>query len=254
MVLLPEAAMSWPEERREMAIWHERAHIERHDWLWQTIGRLIAAVFWFHPLVWLACAQLRREAESAADNEVLRSGSIPCQYAALLLEIAKGVRQRSLATAVAMVRRPAVEDRVRSILDSKRMRAPACRAARIAIVASAAALLLGCAALRDSSIQLRDSSIHRIGEPGLTPPTVVSKPEPSYTAEAREQKIQGTVMLKLEIDRKGAAQNIHVERSLDAGLDAQAVKAVSTWRFGPARKNGKPVRCAATILVNFRLL
>jgi protein TonB len=97
-----------------------------------------------------------------------------------------------------------------------------------------------------------DEKVYRIGEEGVTPPTVLSKTEPIYTDEARNAKIEGTVVLSLEIDTDGLAQNIEVTRSLDSGLDQSAVAAVQQWRFKPGEKNGKPVRVAAKIEVNFR--
>jgi TonB family protein len=97
-----------------------------------------------------------------------------------------------------------------------------------------------------------DEKVYRIGEEGVTPPTVLSKTEPVYTDEARDAKIEGTVVLSLEIDMDGLAQNIEVTRSLDGGLDQSAVTAVQQWRFKPGEKNGKPVRVTAKIEVNFR--
>ncbi|HTA67062.1 MAG TPA: energy transducer TonB [Bryobacteraceae bacterium] len=98
-----------------------------------------------------------------------------------------------------------------------------------------------------------DEKVYRIGEEGVTPPTVLSKTEPVYTDEARDAKIEGAVVLSLEIDTEGFAQNIEVTRSLNGGLDQSAMTAVQQWRFKPSEKNGKPVRVVAKIEVNFRL-
>ena len=69
-------------EKRDAVILHERAHVERRDWMWQTFAQAVTAVFWFHPLVWFAAAQLRRcEAERAADDRALAGGIQPAEYA-----------------------------------------------------------------------------------------------------------------------------------------------------------------------------
>jgi protein TonB len=94
--------------------------------------------------------------------------------------------------------------------------------------------------------------IYHIGEQGVTPPKVLSKTEPAYTDEARNAKIEGVVVLSLEIDTDGLPQNIQVVRSLDDGLDQSAVAAVQQWRFKPGEKDGKPVRVAVKVEVNFR--
>jgi len=45
-----------------------------------------------------------------------------------------------------------------------------------------------------------------------------------------------------------------VVRGLGLGLDEEALKAISQWKFQPAAKDGQPVAVQATIEVNFRLL
>ena len=95
--------------------------------------------------------------------------------------------------------------------------------------------------------------VYRVGN-GVTAPRLISKVEPTYTEEARAAKIDGTVILRIEIDPEGVPQNIRVLRKLDPGLDQKAIDAVSKWRFRPGMKDGKPVTVAAQVEVNFRLL
>ena len=87
-----------------------------------------------------------------------------------------------------------------------------------------------------------------------TYPRLLVKVEPEYSEEAREAKLQGTVMLAVEIWEDGLAHNIRVLRSLGLGLDEKAIEAVQKWKFAPGRKNGVPVRVAAQIQMSFRLL
>ncbi|MGA3098098.1 MAG: energy transducer TonB [Bryobacteraceae bacterium] len=89
---------------------------------------------------------------------------------------------------------------------------------------------------------------------GVTAPTLLQKVEPEYSEEARKAKHSGTVVLYIEVTVDGRADNIRVQRSLGLGLDEKAIEAVKKWRFSPGKKDGKPVRVAATIEVNFRLL
>lgn len=94
--------------------------------------------------------------------------------------------------------------------------------------------------------------VHRIG-PGVTAPKLQQKVEPQYTDEARTAKIEGTVMMSVDISPEGSATNLEVLRSLEPGLDQKAIEAVRQWRFAPAIKDGTPVTVRATIEVNFRL-
>jgi TonB family protein len=88
----------------------------------------------------------------------------------------------------------------------------------------------------------------------VTEPVLLWKIEPEYTDEARRAKIQGTVVLHIEVDTRGQAQNITVRQSLGLGLDERAIEAVRRWRFRPGYRNGKPWVTAAMVQVNFRLL
>jgi TonB family protein len=80
---------------------------------------------------------------------------------------------------------------------------------------------------------------------------VIYKVEPSYTEEARNKKIEGSVLLGLTIDHEGLPQNIHIKRSLEPSLDQAAIDAVRQWRFLPAIKDGQPVSMVITVEVNF---
>jgi len=88
----------------------------------------------------------------------------------------------------------------------------------------------------------------------LVLPVLVSKTEPEYTEEARRAKLQGTVMLRIEVDEHGYAQNISVRQNLGLGLDERAMEAVKRWRFRPGTIGGKPAVTSALVEVNFRLL
>lgn len=121
VILLPEEAAGWEPERLQMVIAHESAHIRRGDWLWQTVAQAACAVSWFNPLAWLAAKRLRVESEFACDDFVLRTGVEATDYAQELLQIA-GKAHGSLAGALSMARSPAVEDRLRAIVDGSRKR------------------------------------------------------------------------------------------------------------------------------------
>ena len=95
--------------------------------------------------------------------------------------------------------------------------------------------------------------IFRVGG-GVSAPRLIKKVEPEYSEEARKAKYQGTVVLAVQVWEDGRAHNVRIIRSLGLGLDEKAVEAVQKWRFAPGMKARKPVKVAATIEVNFRLL
>lgn len=89
VILFPADAAGWSDVERRAALAHERAHVRRADWAVHTAVWGVAALLWFHPLVWLARRELMREAEHAADDRVLAGGVLPSDYASLLVRLAR---------------------------------------------------------------------------------------------------------------------------------------------------------------------
>ena len=77
--------------------------------------------------------------------------------------------------------------------------------------------------------------------------------KPRYTAAAMRQQIQGNVALEVVVSREGIPVAIRVTRSLDPGLDEEAVIAAREWRFTPARVGDLPVDVIVTILLDFNI-
>lgn len=91
---------------------------------------------------------------------------------------------------------------------------------------------------------------------GVTWPEAIKEEKPTYTAEAMRLKLQGDVLLDIEILANGTVGNVRVKRSLDRvhGLDEEAMRVARLWLFKPARdKNGKTVPVVAELAIGFTL-
>src|SRR5256714_11073553 len=139
-ILLPADADTWSAEGRRDVLLHELAHVKRHDFFTQLIARIACAVYWFHPLVWLAATRLRGERERACDDHVLRAGADPSVYATHLLEIARDLRaaRATVFASVAMARPAQLATRLLDVLDTRRRRDTL--SARLAVPAWIAAI------------------------------------------------------------------------------------------------------------------
>jgi len=84
-------------------------------------------------------------------------------------------------------------------------------------------------------------------------PTILSKERAKYTEEAREHKIQGTVVLSVIFGADGRIRDIRTVRGLPDGLTEESIFVAQRIRFNPAVRNGKPVNVRATIEYNFTL-
>lgn len=124
-ILLPADTTNWNRETRQAVLLHELAHVKRADVLMQLAGRLSAAVYWFHPLVWYALDQLRKERELASDDLVIQSGVLASGYATQLLEVARQCCwSPRLVMAVEMSQGGNLERRLHALFDSNRSHAP----------------------------------------------------------------------------------------------------------------------------------
>jgi protein TonB len=85
----------------------------------------------------------------------------------------------------------------------------------------------------------------------VAPPRVLTQVKPTYTDDALERRIQGTVVLELVVRTDGRPTDIRVIRSLEAGLDLQAIIAAREWRFEPGRLGGRPVDVQVVLMIDF---
>jgi beta-lactamase regulating signal transducer with metallopeptidase domain len=154
VVLLPEDADAWPEERRRYVLVHEMAHVKRLDALTQLVGQVALALFWFNPLMWIGVRRMQLEREHACDDYVLLHGTQPSRYAADLLEMVQSLgtpahrAAQPAFAALAMARRSEFEGRMLSILDARLDRHPLNRGRTLMSVLAALLVIVPLAALQ----------------------------------------------------------------------------------------------------------
>jgi TonB family protein len=84
-------------------------------------------------------------------------------------------------------------------------------------------------------------------------PTILYREKAKYTEEARQNKIQGSVLLQVVFNINGLITDIRVIRGLPDGLTEKAIEAAKKIRFNPAVKNGAPVSVRGTLDFAFNL-
>jgi protein TonB len=89
----------------------------------------------------------------------------------------------------------------------------------------------------------------------VTLATCVYCPDPQYTDEAREAKLQGRVTLRVLVGADGRASQIQLVQGIGMGLDDRAVQSVRSWKFTPAHDaTRRAVPSWITIEIIFRLI
>jgi len=86
-----------------------------------------------------------------------------------------------------------------------------------------------------------------------TPVEITYKPNPAYTEEARQLKLEGEVLLEVSFAATGTLHVNRVVRGLGHGLDEAAVAAANKIRFKPALRLGQPIDSTAIVHVTFQL-
>jgi TonB family protein len=89
--------------------------------------------------------------------------------------------------------------------------------------------------------------------PATTPVEITYKPNPVYTQEARDLKLEGEVLLEVSFAANGTLHVNRVVRGMGHGLDEAAVAAANKIKFKPALRMGQPVDSTAIVHVSFQL-
>jgi TonB family protein len=82
---------------------------------------------------------------------------------------------------------------------------------------------------------------------------IISKPKPRYTEEARQLRLEGEVLLRVQFLTSGEVRVLKVVQGLGHGLDEQAMHAAEKIKFKPAEHDGQQIDSEATVHIIFEL-
>ena len=142
VVLLPTSSAGWSRERWSVVLTHEMTHVYRRDVLRQFVARVVVAIYWIHPLTWLAARFAAVAREEACDEKVLALGTRPSDYATHLLALAADANTDRPVLSLPMGQRahPPLEKRVLAILDAHPRQRSTIAAGLIAVAISIAGM------------------------------------------------------------------------------------------------------------------
>lgn len=125
-ILMPETLVNnLNDSAKEQILKHELAHLLRYDDWSNLFQRLIQAIYFFHPAVWLVSRRADVEREIACDDHVLDRAGQAKSYALMLTQFANRERDRHLASASAVWNKQSqIKERIEMLLDHHRNTAP----------------------------------------------------------------------------------------------------------------------------------
>lgn len=88
---------------------------------------------------------------------------------------------------------------------------------------------------------------------GSLGPTILYREKAKYTDEARNNGVEGTVVLQVVFHMYGVLTDINVIGGLPDGLTENAVEAAKKIRFQPAMKDGQPISVRGSLEFPFSL-
>jgi TonB family protein len=88
-------------------------------------------------------------------------------------------------------------------------------------------------------------------QPTITGPRLLSRVPPVYPEAAKKAGIEGTVILSVSLDEKGAVIRARVIKSVPE-LDQAALDAVRQWKYEPMKVDGKARPVVFTVPVEFK--
>ena len=201
MILLPPDAPEWVESDLRRVLIHELEHVRRGDWWVLLFARAVCALYWFHPLAWIAWRQLGVLAERACDDAVVARMD-RADYADQLIALAG--RLSSVHRLMLSMASPSdLSTRVRAILSMHQQRGRAGAGAAVAIIGPVALLTLSVASLNAvASQQHRDEArtgstpavtqVRVLEDVGAAPTTTprLPAPEPNLSRTSQTAAVQ----------------------------------------------------------------
>jgi TonB family protein len=88
--------------------------------------------------------------------------------------------------------------------------------------------------------------------PGIVTGLLMKKVQPQYPEDAKQERVQGEVVMKAEIDEAGNVEKLSLI-SGDPLLAPAALEAVKQWKYKPYVLDGQPVKVETQVTVNFSL-
>ena len=264
-------------ENFDMILAHERAHICLHHSWDLLFAQLCAMVQWFNPAAWLLKRELEAIHEYEADSVTLRQGFDAHQYQLRLFEEAVGVKFNTITNNFNNC-----STKKRIIMMMKKQTSPWARLKALFVlpVAFAAVTVISCTSPKEKKTEANQ-------EPASAPEmqVVTYAPQPKeaeqgevflvaeeeamfpggmeammkylqenikYPEQAKNNGVQGRVIVQFVVNKDGSISNDTVVRSVDPLLDAEAIRVVRNMpNWTPGKQRGEPVRVRFTMPVAF---
>lgn len=249
-ILLPESFETLSADAQDAIREHELAHVRRNDWMFALGEEFIRALLWFHPAVWWVLSHIQVAREQVVDEDVVRITGKREAYVEALLAIA-GLRAKfDFVPAPLFLRKRHLAGRVANLLEEMHMsklRSLGYGAASMLTLFTVAATMSLTMPLRAWEWQQETKTPEPSSGTSGSGMKLLFQVPPIYPAEAKLKKIEGTVVLDVDVDQQGMVADARIV-SGPVELRRAALQAVLKWQFVP-----QPQAVRTSVTLNFRL-
>src|SRR5579863_1760407 len=215
LILLPASFLDMEPWAQEAIACHELIHVRRRDWLFTVLEELVLTVFWFHPALWWLTQQIRLAREQVVDREVIHITNARDQYLETLVAVARLTKSLRPAPATLFLRRRYLVERVAAVLTESSMskrRLISCLLTGLCAVLLIARMSVMLFPLQGRAQEPSPKAGQRVepvtierGDEGL-----LHRPLIVYPRRAIEQRVEGSVVLEINIDDRGLVSDARV--------------------------------------------
>jgi len=244
LVLPKNFQQAYNQEQQQLILEHEICHFDRNDIYWNLMAFTLIALFWFHPLVWLAYFRFRRDQELSCDATVLARKQLASRinYSKALLVAAESAPPLAFAqlSFKKYGDKEIMFERIKQIkLDTKASKLSVSLATIMSVAIMSSVSYAG--NIAEHSIQENKPTKYRVPPKPKKAVKPVVRVEPKYPIKAAHENIEGAVVLKFDVTADGDVDNIHVMNGVPAYVfDRVAIDALKQWKYeatGEKHKN-----------------
>lgn len=272
-----------PEEELNEIITHEQTHARQWHSIDVLFSELICILCWFNPFMWLLKREIRGNLEYLADHKVLEKGYDSKTYQYHLLGLA---HQTKVATLYNNFNVLPLKNRIKMMNKRRTRKIGTTKYFLFPLLAAALLIISNIDALARATETVIDEITTSV-QPEEVPQVEITYTQMDvdqqdpvfeiaenmpefpggqaalmqfisknvvYPEVARKNEIQGRVIVQFVVTKEGKVTNPKIVRSVDANLDAEAIRVVGlmpTWK--PGQQRGENVAVKFTVPVQFRL-
>jgi len=250
ILVLPEDFETlYTTEQQQLIISHEVCHFSQHHMWTNQLALTLLALFWFNPLTWRAYTAFRQDQEHACDQAVLsqKETQSRVQYCKALVLTAENSPPNAftLLNFKSSFKQNGEQhfmfNRIEQIKQMSKELSTKCTIAKVAklslVTLVSSSLLVGVSYAGSQMMQETKTEVPK--EEIQVRPT--HRIEPKYPIQAAKEGIEGSVVLKFDVEGDGSVSHISVVNGKPANtFDKTAVTALKQWRYqatGSVSKN-----------------